>query len=286
MKRTMIRNSFLAAALAGGTAVSAHATVLLSETFDSYNTGALTGQGGWVSAPGGTAGTATSANVSNAQSVSGSNSLFIAGTGNNNEQRNLQMLSTTTGFASATNVISFSFDFFDSAPAVNPYRQYANLQAGTTAVAGFLVSMGLNNNQIATAGGGNYFQARIFGLDGGAGASAYFKLNGEGAPLRTDVVPETGGWVNLRVEISDTDFRFYVNNILSKTVANTATLRDYDRVIVGSGLSNGTASVNYGAYYDNINLQIIPEPSTYAAIFGGLALLGAFVYRRRLSAKK
>src|SRR5690625_4046140 len=28
-------------------------------------------------------------------------------------------------------------------------------------------------------------------------------------------------------------------------------------------------------------VQVIPEPSTYAAIFGGLALVGAFVYRRR-----
>lgn len=30
----------------------------------------------------------------------------------------------------------------------------------------------------------------------------------------------------------------------------------------------------------------IPEPSTYAVIFGGLALVGAFVYRRRIGAKK
>lgn len=41
-----------------------------------------------------------------------------------------------------------------------------------------------------------------------------------------------------------------------------------------------------GAFYDNIQLSQIPEPSTYAAIFGGLSLLGAFVYRRRVSVKK
>lgn len=32
---------------------------------------------------------------------------------------------------------------------------------------------------------------------------------------------------------------------------------------------------------DNARVEVIPEPSTYAAIFGGLALLGALAYRRR-----
>jgi|GEM_PF-1437251 len=32
--------------------------------------------------------------------------------------------------------------------------------------------------------------------------------------------------------------------------------------------------------------SVIPEPSTYAAIFGALALLGAFAYRRRANGKK
>lgn len=45
---------------------------------------------------------------------------------------------------------------------------------------------------------------------------------------------------------------------------------------------NSTADQGYGG----IMFEPIPEPSTYAAIFGGLALVGAFVYRRRLSAKK
>jgi hypothetical protein len=39
-----------------------------------------------------------------------------------------------------------------------------------------------------------------------------------------------------------------------------------------------------GEYFDlqSLTLTAIPEPSTYAAIFGGLALLGAFGYRRRV----
>ena len=35
-----------------------------------------------------------------------------------------------------------------------------------------------------------------------------------------------------------------------------------------------------------IMFEPIPEPSTYAAIFGGIALLGAFIYRRRIGSKK
>lgn len=45
---------------------------------------------------------------------------------------------------------------------------------------------------------------------------------------------------------------------------------------------------DWGNFYDSgtdVLTYAIPEPSTYAAIFGGLALLGAFAYRRRSRAK-
>lgn len=72
---------------------------------------------------------------------------------------------------------------------------------------------------------------------------------------------------------------------------------DHTLTSTGSGFNNaftdlrfggpsGTSSSGGGFNIDNINLEVIPEPSTYAAIFGGLALVGAFVYRRRLNAKK
>jgi hypothetical protein len=63
-----------------------------------------------------------------------------------------------------------------------------------------------------------------------------------------------------------------------------------------SGVVNGTletfrfwSSVGQGGGGNDIfvnNFQVIPEPSTYAAIFGALALLGAFACRRRLKAQK
>ncbi len=46
------------------------------------------------------------------------------------------------------------------------------------------------------------------------------------------------------------------------------------------------ASLSGNIQFDSIQLTQVPEPSTYAAIFGGLALLGAFVYRRRARATK
>src|SRR5690606_29533120 len=49
-----------------------------------------------------------------------------------------------------------------------------------------------------------------------------------------------------------------------------------------AGAATGGSAIGYA----NIRLEVIPEPSTYAAIFGGLALLGAFVYRRRTRATK
>jgi hypothetical protein len=62
-----------------------------------------------------------------------------------------------------------------------------------------------------------------------------------------------------------------------------------------SGVVNGTlqtfrfwSSVGEGGGGNDIfvnNFQVIPEPSTYAAIFGALALLGAFAYRRRQAGK-
>jgi hypothetical protein len=63
-----------------------------------------------------------------------------------------------------------------------------------------------------------------------------------------------------------------------------------------SGVVNGTldtfrirSGVREGGGGNDIfvnNFQVIPEPSTYAAIFGALALLGAFAYRRRLNTGK
>lgn len=44
-----------------------------------------------------------------------------------------------------------------------------------------------------------------------------------------------------------------------------------------------SSSVSHQPYLDNISLTAVPEPSSYAAIFGGLALIGTLARRRRRS---
>jgi hypothetical protein len=194
---------------------------------------------------------------------------------------------TESGNPSALNAISFSFDFYDSNSASAPYREFSSLIDGAGSAGGQLISMGLNNNQLATDSGGNYYMARILGLtttavdpDGGpnevaagVGSGVFFKLNDYGVGLRST------GWHNLAVTITDTTFSFYVDGLLAETVANTVTLRSYDSVRLGSGIT----SANY-AGFDNVLVEVnpVPEPGTLA--FAAIGI-GALVAGRRLRKK-
>jgi hypothetical protein len=203
---------------------------------------------------------------------------------------------TETGTPTAGDmVITWAFDYWDvgTTTAATPYRQYANLQ-DTTAPSGTnqLISMGMNNNHTATDSGGNYLMARILGynppavdVDGGPneagtlGSGAYFKLNDFGtAGLRT----AAAGWRNLRVAIStndgaSVDYEFYVDGILAERVSNVGTaasIRSYDNITLGSGVS-----APQGAFFDDVELYAIPEPSTF--VMAALGLVGCLAARRR-----
>lgn len=223
--------------------------VLLSDNFDSYADSTAFSNVWNEVLTGKVTGTLT-----NATNVSAPNSVSYDTTGTQRNGRSF----AESGLPAATNAITFSFDFYDSNAALSPYRQYANLQDGAApGSSGQLVSMGLNNNLTSTAEGGNYYMARILGLAGNSGGtvSAYFKLNNAEAPLRST------GWHNLKVVITDAEFNFYVDGILSKTVANTGTLRSYDVVRLGSGLTS-TAAVNF----DNVIISIPGEEGPELAI--------------------
>jgi hypothetical protein len=69
-------------------------------------------------------------------------------------------------------------------------------------------------------------------------------------------------------------------DLTGKTLGGTNILLNYYDINTGAS-NEATAEFLQFAVFDNVRVEVIPEPSTYAAIFGALALVGAFVYRRR-----
>lgn len=230
-----------------------------------------------------------SAELSTAQASSPTKSVRVPGTASNSQSRNRQSFAETGTLAIGTPIV-WSFDFYDGAPTGAPQRNYANLQdtiaPGST---NQLISMGFNNNQTGANSGGQFYMARILGYtvpavdpDGGpnesvTGAGIYFKLNDFGAGARSL------GWHNLKVVIStddglSTDYRFFVDNVFAERVSNVGTaasLRSYDNIAIGSGLSNGSTE----AFFDNMYLATVPEPGT--ALLLGMAGVLACGCRRR-----
>lgn len=269
------------------TAGVAGAATVVNDNFDSYANQAAF-EAVWAPI---VAGPPASAELSTLQASSGLNSARVPGTAVSAQSRN-RLTFGETGDLTTLSLITWSFDFYDSAPTAAPQRNYSNLQ-DTTAPSGTgqLIAMGFNNNQTGANSGGQFYMARILGYtppltadpDGGpaesvSAASSFFKLNDFGVGARSL------GWHNLKVEIStddglSLDFAFYVDNVLAERVSNigtAASFRSYDNIALGSGLSNGSTE----AFFDNVILTTapIPEPGAFAfAVLG----LGALIFVRK-----
>jgi len=255
------------ASLVGGT--------LLSDNFDGYADQAAF-QAVW---PAIASGSPNSCVLSTAQSVSSPNGVQVPGTATSNQYRNRRSFSES-GTIGIGDQIVWSYDFYDANPTGAPARNYCNLQDSTAPVAtNQLIAMGMNNNESATDSGGQFYMARILGYspptvdpDGGPnetgtlGAGAFFKLNDYAAGARAL------GWHNFKVVITtddalSTDFQFFVDNTLAETVNNVgtaATIRSYDNIALGSGVSNASVEADF----DNQLLQLVsaPEPSSFVML--------------------
>ncbi len=177
--------------------------------------------------------------------------------------------------------LAWSFRFYDSTQA-NNLRQFATIRDNAPALAQ-LVAMGAYNDTTltkdrytglsATATDLNtYYACRVAFAPG----PNWFILNGPGAPTRST------GWHELSAVFKDTTVEFFVDGVnalsgLTTSYAAAAGAITFDRVTVGSGLSSG----NGVGFYDDVMVQVIPEPSSIVlSLVGGLGLL-AWGMRRR-----
>lgn len=108
-------------------------------------------------------------------------------------------------------------------------------------------------------------------------------------PNQTGTTPSGAigmAWHQWTIEKTGDTVNWYIDDLLIGTVENYSALG-----VGGTNILFNRYDSNAGASNDPLahalnftlidNIMVIPEPSTYAAIFGGLALLGAIAYRSR-----
>ncbi len=172
---------------------------------------------------------------------------------------------------SDTQPLVWSFRFYDSTQQAN-LRQFATIRDNSPSLVQ-LVAIGAYNDTTLTKNLitgdpvtatdlNTYYACRVAFSPG----PNWFLLNAAGVPTRST------GWHELKAVFGDTKVDFFVDGILGMggiSYAASAGAITFDRVTVGSGLS----SANGVGYYDDVLVQLIPEPSALALLSLGLLAL-------------
>lgn len=254
---------FLALSLTAVLASAAFAQVIVDEDFESYADTAALG-GVWSLGPGPDSGTLDTGFGNGGQSLSHS------GLGGSFSGNNTNSISFAPVLVGPGEVLNYSVDIYDDGTAANK-RVTAGLRFSGAAN---LIEMGMYNSP-------SHYAVRTILFDapnGGDNWVAFSNMvdDGGNAISNAPVV----GWHTFAVSITDTTATFTLDlngdgNINATSVASiTQNANGFD--IVRLGGPSDLSSAAGGANFDNVSLELIPEPSSLALI----ALAGLAIRRR------
>lgn len=160
------------------------------------------------------------------------------------------------------NPLVMSFDMYlDPAGATSNWagaRMYMEMRSYSGGVFGSgtlqqLLAIGVFNTSDDTYSGSRY-QGRVAFSSTNWNTLDQDDGNPANDPLRS------AGWHNLAVEVMSTTVNFYVDGVFAES-APRGNLGLFDSVVLGSGLSDGTAPQEI-FWMDNFRVEIVPEPAS------------------------
>lgn len=227
---------------------TAVAQTLVNENFNSYTNAALAGQGGWVQ---------TLVNATNPITVA-SGAVPMANTGQD------VRLQFTNVVPATGNSLSLSAQINLSAVGAGDYFLHFGDMANTSSFYSRVFAR--------TATGG--YQLGMAAISGGTTTYGTAVLS-----LNTNYTI-TAVWNFIAGTVNDT-ITLTVNGLASPYHVHTWNSVTAEPTLINSvNLRQGGGAAAPVLVIDNIVVTAVPEPSTYAAIFGALAL-GAVAWRRR-----
>ena len=202
------------------------------------------------------------------------NSLSHPGTGGSFTGGNTNSLSFPAVYPGAGETLIFKADIYDDGGSNNE-RNTAGLR---TAAGANIIEMGHYNDP-------SHYAIRTVLFGGGSSGSwlAFPNIVDDGG---TPIAPETPvqGWHTYTASITDSDVTFTLDLNGDGNINSTLNVPIFQNGanefnIIRLGGPSDLSSTNGGANFDNVSLELIPEPGT--AVLAGLGALGLAARRRR-----